>query len=195
MTASLPNVIVIAGCNGSGKSTAAPALVRDYLGMAEFVNADLIAQGLSGFGAESVARQAGRIMLGRLRELADKRADFAFETTLSGHTFARWLSSLRGTGYRVTLLFLWLPSPEMALARVASRVRQGGHHVPDETVRRRYHAGLTNFFHLYRPIVNAWAIFDNSKPEGYERVAAESEGAAIEVANETLWNTIRESYL
>ena len=94
--------------------------------------------------------QAGRIMLARLRELARQRVDFAFETTLASRTFAPWLRELRDSDYRVHLLFLWLPSPELAIARVATRVQEGGHHVPDETIRRRYHAGLRNFFRLYQ---------------------------------------------
>ena len=150
-----PNVVVVAGPNGSGKSTAAPALFRDYLGITEFVNADVIAQGLSGFAAENAAMQAGRVMLERLRELARRNADFAFETTLASRTFAPRLEELRDAGYRTHLLFLWLPSPEMAVARVASRVQQGGHNVPDDIVIRRYHAGLRNSSRPYVPIVDA----------------------------------------
>ncbi len=149
MSDSSPNVVVVAGPNGSGKSTAAPSLLRDYLGLTEFVNADVIAQGLAGFHAEAVAIQAGRIMRARLRELASQRIDFAFETTLASRSFAPWLRELRDSGYRVHLLFLWLSSPELAISRVSTRVQQGGHHVPEETVRRRYHRGLQNFFTLY----------------------------------------------
>ena len=136
-----PNVVVVAGPNGSGKSTAAPALLRDYLGITKFVNADVIAQGLSAFGSENVAMQAGRVMLERLEDLAGEQLDFAFETTLASRSFAPWLQKLGTAGYRAHLLFLWLPSPEMAVARVASRVQQGGHNVPEDVVIRRYHAG------------------------------------------------------
>jgi len=110
--------------------------------------------------------QAGRIMLARLRSLAQQKVDFAFETALASKSFARWLHELRQTGYRPQLVFLWLPSPEMAVARVASRVLRGGHHVDDETVRRRYHAGLWNFFQLYRPLMESWALLDQFELEG-----------------------------
>ena len=194
MSEAAPNVVVIAGPNGSGKSTAAPALLRDYLGVIEFVNADVIAQGLSGFGSENVALRAGRVMLERLRELAAEEADFAFETTLASRTFAPWLQRLRAHGYRAHLLFLWLPSPEMAVARVASRVEQGGHNVPDEVVGRRYYAGLRNFFRLYTPIVDAWLLFDNSPREGYELIARGGKGEGLVVANRATWKSIEETY-
>lgn len=156
MSESRPNVVIVAGPNGSGKSTAAPALLRDYLGIKEFVNADIIAQGLSGFGSENVAIQAGRIMLDRLKELAAAEADFAFETTLAARSFATWLPKLQHAGYRAHLLFLWLPSAEMAIARVASRVQRGGHDIPQDVIRRRYDAGLKNLFSLYRFIARSW---------------------------------------
>jgi len=130
-----PNVIVIAGPNGSGKSTAAPALLRDYLGITEFVNADVIAQGLSAFGSENVSIQAGRIMLNRLKELASEKADFAFETTLAARSYASWLTKLQQAGYRAHLIYLWLPSAELAIARVANRVQRGGHDIPEDVVR------------------------------------------------------------
>ena len=138
------------------------------------MNADVIAQGLSGFGSQNVALSAGRVMLERLQQLAASETDFAFETTLAARSFARWLHELKGNGYRTHLLFLWLPSPEMAIARVTSRVQSGGHYVPDDVVRRRYAAGLKNFFTLYRPIVDAWQIFDNSGCDGYEMIARDS---------------------
>src|SRR5437763_2952844 len=133
-----PSVVVIAGPNGAGKSTAAPALLSGVLGVSEFVNADVIAQGLSGFNPEGAAIAAGRIMLGRLKELANARKSFAFETTLASKTFAPWIAGLTRRGYEFHLIFLWLGSVELALDRIAQRVREGGHHVPDDVVRRRY---------------------------------------------------------
>ena len=189
-----PNVVIVGGPNGSGKSTAAPALLRDYLGITQFVNADVIAQGLSAFGSENVALQAGRIMLDRLKELAARKVDFAFETTLASRSFAPWLVELKRSGYQTHLLFLWLPSAEMAIARVASRVQRGGHHVPEDVVRRRYNAGLKNFFSLYRPVVDAWRLFDNSEREGYELIAHESSGESLHVENEVIWQTLVETY-
>lgn len=194
MTDIAPNVVVIAGPNGSGKSTAAPALLRDYLGIGEFVNADVIAQGLSGFASENVALQAGRIMLDRLKELAGRKADFAFETTLASRTFAPWLVELKRSGYQAHLLFLWLPSAEMAIARVASRVQRGGHHIPDDVVRRRYDAGLRNFFRLYLPVVDTWRLFDNSGSEGYELIAQEASGESLHIANQGVWHALLEKY-
>ncbi len=121
-------------------------MLKGTLRVTEFVNADLIAQGLSAFKPEMTAFQAGRIMLERLHYLAKKRVDFAFETTLASKTFAPWIAKLRETGYVFHLIFLWLPSEEFAINRLAERVRSGGHNVPEDIIRRRYHTGLRNFF-------------------------------------------------
>jgi len=133
-----PHVIVIAGPNGAGKSTTAPMLLKGTLGVTEFVNADVIAQGLSAFQPESAAFHAGRVMLERLHYLAKERVDFAFETTVASRSFAPWIAKLKQSGYTFHLVFLWLPSADFAVARVAERVRMGGHDVPEETIRRRY---------------------------------------------------------
>src|SRR6516225_8899139 len=129
MAKSSPYAVVLAGPNGAGKSTAAPMILKDALGVDEFVNADVIARGLSGFEPERAAMAAGRIMLARLRELARQRSSFAFETTLASRSFAPWLKDLLATRYQFHLVFLWLPSPDLAVARVAARVREGGHDV------------------------------------------------------------------
>jgi len=146
MAYSTPNLVVLAGPNGAGKSTAAPALLQGTLGVTEFVNADVIAQGLSAFDPDRVALAAGRIMLRRLQELARQGVSFAFETTLASRSFAPWIRELARTGYLFHLVFLWLPSADFAVQRVANRVRLGGHDVPEMTIRRRYHLGLYNFF-------------------------------------------------
>ena len=146
MGSSPPLVVVIGGPNGAGKSTTAPELLRAALHVQEFVNADSIALGLSGLRPETAAFAAGRVMLSRLKYLARQRADFAFETTLASRSFAPWLDTLRASGYRAHLVFLSLPSVELALLRVAERVRLGGHDVPPEVVRRRFQAGIRNFF-------------------------------------------------
>ena len=137
-----PLVVVLAGPKGAGKSTSAAHLLRGALAVDEFVNADTIAQGLSAYRPESAAVTAGRVMLDRLRFLARERRDFAFETTLSGRGHARWLQRLRAAGYCAHLIFLALPAAELAVARVAERLRQGGHDVPEAVVRRRFVAGL-----------------------------------------------------
>jgi predicted ABC-type ATPase len=158
-----PTVIVLAGCNGAGKTTSARTLLAETLHLMTYVNADVIAQGLSGFNPESTALEAGRIMLDRLHQLAEQRADFAFETTLAGRAYAPWLRKLRGEGYAITLLYFWLQSPELAIARVAIRVRQGGHHIPEATIRQRYERSTNNFFSLYRPIAKSWRVYDNTQ--------------------------------
>jgi predicted ABC-type ATPase len=158
-----PHVIVVAGPNGAGKSTAAPRLLRDAFEVREFVNADVIAAGISAFRPETVVIAAGRIMLARMRRLAQGRVDFAFETTLASRSFAPWLTGLQRTGYHVHLLFLWLRNAELAVSRVAERVRLGGHDVPAAIVQRRYRAGLLNFFRVYLPLADTWQLFDNSE--------------------------------
>jgi predicted ABC-type ATPase len=186
-----PKVIVLAGPNGAGKSTSAARLLRGALGADEFVNADVIAQGLSAFAPERVALAAGRIMMGRLKELAAARASFAFETTLASRTFAPWLVALRAGGYHIHLVFLWLPSAEVAIDRVAERVRRGGHDVPEDTIRRRYHGGWANFCKLYQPLADSWQVIDNSVV-GRPRVIAAGQGRRTKVVrNKALWDRIR----
>ena len=138
MCFSAPSVVVLGGPNGSGKSTSAPRLLRESLKVEHFVNADALAQGLSAFRPEEVALDAGRIMLRRLDELGDQRKTFAFESTLASQVLARRLERLKQHGYLVRLVYLWLPRVELALARVAERVRAGGHDVPAAAVRRRF---------------------------------------------------------
>lgn len=157
-----PQIIIIAGPNGAGKSTLAPLLLRDKLKLTEYVNADTIALGLSAFAPENAAIEAGRVMLKRLRDLAVQRKSFAFETTLATRSYAKWLKALMEQGYDVHLIYLWLRSPEIAIARVQERVRAGGHDVPEATIRRRYKRGVENFFGLYQEIVSTWTVFDHS---------------------------------
>lgn len=185
-----PHIIVIAGPNGAGKSTTAPALLQGALRVKEFVNADIIAQGLSAFRPETAAFHAGRVMLERIHYLANERVDFAFETTLSSRTFAPWIEGLRQTGYECHIVFLWLPSPEFAIARVQERVRMGGHNVPDKIVLRRYHAGIRNFFQLYQALTESWRFYDNSDPAG-PRVIAAGNGKEIRIVEDIkTWNII-----
>ena len=164
-------VVVIAGPNGAGKSTAAPVLLKETFATPEFVNADVIAQGLSGFAPENSAFEAGRIMLRHLKQLAREKKFFAFETTLASRSFAPWLREQKSSGYILTLVFLWLSSPELAQQRVRERVRLGGHYVPDDVVKRRYEVGLKNFFSLYKPIADAWAFYDNSAGSGTKLIS------------------------
>ena len=135
------NIVVLAGPNGAGKSTIAKKIVCDRLGILHYVNADTLARGLSQFDSESMALKAGRIMLDHLHELAQQRISFGFETTLAGKTYSRWLADCRKEGYLFHLVFLWLPSADMAIDRVKDRVLRGGHAIPEDTIRRRYKAG------------------------------------------------------
>ncbi len=182
-----PLVVVIAGPNGAGKTTLAPRLLQDALTVAEFVNADPIAMGLSAFRPESVAMAAGRLMLARMKTLARTRQEFAFETTLASRSFAPWLTGLQASGYRVHLAFLSLSHPDLAVARVAERVRQGGHDVPEPVVRRRFAAGLRNFFTMYRDVADTWRMFDNSAASGPRLIAAGGAGQAVQVLDAGAW--------
>lgn len=190
----MPHLIVIAGPNGAGKSTAAPALLPQTLGIAEFVNADAIALGLSAFAPETVAFSAGRIMLNRLRQLASQQANFAFETTLATRSYAPWIANLRENGYRFHLIFLWLPNPELAISRVQERVRTGGHNVPEETIRRRYDAGIRNFFQLYRSLADSWRFYNNSTTAVYRLIASGIDEFTEEIYDNETWEKIVRDY-
>lgn len=186
-----PSVIVLAGPNGAGKTSAAPALLREVLSVVEFVNADTIAQGLAAFSPERVAMEAGAILLGRLHELAARGRSFAFETTLASRSFAPWLAKLACRGYEFHLVFLWLPSADLAVERVADRARPGGHDVPGHTVRRRYAAGLKNFFSLCRPLATAWRLYDNSST-AIRLIAAGERLLVARIDDEASWRQIQE---
>lgn len=194
MNPGTPLVVVIAGPNGAGKSTTAPSLLQDALTVDEFVNADVIASGLSAFHPEGVAIAAGRMMLRRMKALAAARADFAFETTLASRSFAPWLRRLKSEGYHVHLAFLALPTVELAVARVAGRVRLGGHHVPEKVVRRRYESGLRNFFQIYRSVVVSWQIYDNSAPPVPRLIASGGAGRKQVFADQDFWLKLVERY-
>ena len=164
---------IIAGCNGAGKTTASFTILPEVLGCKEFINADEIAKGLSPFQPESVAMQAGRIMLARMDELLQKGETFAFETTLATKSYKQKIEWAQANGYEVTLLFFWLDSPNMAKKRVAQRVSEGGHSIPSQTIERRYHNGIANLFAIYMDMVDICYIFDNS--EGRKELIAQKE--------------------
>lgn len=186
-----PSVVALAGPNGAGKSTAGPGLLRDTLEISEFVNADVIAHGLSAFDPEGAAIAAGRIMLSRLRELSERKVNFAFETTLAGRTYEHRIQELRRHSYSFHVVFLWLGSPDLAVSRVEQRVALGGHAVPEKTIRRRYDAGLKNFFGIYQRLAKTWRFYDNSgrKP----LLLAEGSGRKIHaVYDKATWEKIRQ---
>ena len=162
---SRPRILIIAGPNGAGKTTFAREYLPNEANCPIFVNADLIAAGLSPFDPDAAATRAGRIMLEEIKSHVAARRDFAFETTLSGKTYARMIPTWRQAGYYVELAFLRLKTVEIAIDRVRGRVRLGGHSIPDDIIRRRFDAGLRNFEVLYKPLVDGWVHYDNSGSE------------------------------
>jgi len=152
---------IISGCNGAGKTTASVTILLEIFECKEFVNADEIAKGLSPFNPESVAIQAGKLMLERINYLLTQNDSFAIETTLSTKSYQNLVLQAHKKGFYVQLLYFWLPSPEFATARVAQRVKEGGHNIPKDVIYRRYYAGIKNLFDIYMPIVDYWVIYDN----------------------------------
>lgn len=187
-----PTIVLIGGPNGAGKTTLSKIMIAQTLGIAEFVNADVIAQGLSGFDPERAALAAGRVMLHRLKELAAARANFAFESTLASRTFAPWLQELRTSGYRIHLIFSWLSSPDLAVQRVKLRIRKGGHAVPPDIIRRRYARGIANFINLYIPVATEWRVYDNSYDSGPRVIAVGSSGQTPSIKDSDAWAQILE---
>jgi predicted ABC-type ATPase len=170
-----PVVIMVAGPNGAGKSSIAPGLLKQALTVVEYVNADVIARGISGFNPEGAALAAGRIMLQRLDELAAERQSFAFETTGASRSFAPRIRALKSRGYSFLAAYVWVDSPDVSVDRVARRVALGGHNVPEEVIRRRYERGLVNFLDLYCALADEWRFFDNTAP-GDAILVAEGQG-------------------
>ena len=193
MMSKLPKLYIIAGCNGAGKTTASFTILPEVLGCKEFINADEIAKGLSPFQPESVAMQAGRIMLARMDELLQKGETFAFETTLATKSYKQKIEWAQANGYEVTLLFFWLDSPNMAKKRVAQRVAEGGHSIPSETIERRYYNGIANLFAIYIDMVDICYIFDNS--EGRKELIAQKERHKdIVIYNNDKFNLMKNNY-
>lgn len=153
---------IIAGCNGAGKTTASLTMLPEIWQCTEFVNADEIAKGISPFNPESVAIQAGRIMLERIETLLKDGATFSIETTLATRSYVQLVKRAKEQGYIVKLLFFWITSPEMAKQRVAKRVSEGGHNIPSDVIERRYYLGISNFFNLYKDAVDFWTLVDNA---------------------------------
>lgn len=155
------NLYIISGCNGAGKTTASYSVLPKLLDCKQFVNADEIAKGLSPFCPESVAIQAGKLMLLRIEELLTADETFSIETTLATRSYSELVKRAHEKGYKVTLLYFWLSSPELAVERVARRVSEGGHNIPKDVIYRRYEKGLKNLFDIFIPIVDSWMIVDN----------------------------------
>ncbi len=185
----MKNLYIVSGCNGAGKTTASYTVLPEILECREFVNADEIARGLSPFNAESVAIEAGRLMLQRIEELLKEDVTFAIETTLATRSYVNLVMRAQRQGYRVNLLYFWLSSPELAMRRVAERVSKGGHDIPEEIIRRRYTAGINNLFKLFMPVVDYWAIFDNSQADRL-KIASGRLDKPADIKNRELYETI-----
>ena len=183
-----PTLYILAGCNGVGKTTASYTILPEILNCSVFVNADDIATELSPFNPECVAFTAGRIMLNRIDELIARRIDFAFETTLSTLSYVSLIKAAHLKGYKVSLLYFWLSSPDIAAQRVAKRVNQGGHDIPADVIERRYYRGIRNLYNLYMPVCDEWTMVNNMDlvPE----VIAKSDVFGKAIFNNELWNTI-----
>ncbi|MFA6923225.1 MAG: zeta toxin family protein [Bacteroidales bacterium] len=159
----MPNLYIIAGCNGAGKTTASYTVLPDMLKCREFINADEIARGLSPFQPEKSAIEAGKIMLQRVDDLINKKTNFAFETTLSSISFINTIKKAKDNNYFVTLIFFYLESVDLAIKRVKARKNSGGHSIPEDVIIRRYKSGIINLFKIYMPVSDYWMIIDNSK--------------------------------
>lgn len=187
------NLYIISGCNGAGKTTASYTVLPEILHCKEFVNADEIAKGLSPFNPESVAIEAGRLMLKRIDELLEKDETFSIETTLATKSYINLVRKAQAKGYNVKVLFFWLNSPELAVMRVAERVANGGHNIPEEIIRRRYVAGISNLFNLFAKEVDSWVIFDNSE-NPRKQIASGGKNAETMIDEEMLY-TMMLSYV
>lgn len=182
---------MIAGPNGAGKTTMTLEFIADQTLVYEFINADEIARGLAPLHPESMALTASKLMLKRLKELLDNQKSFAFETTASGTNYIKHLKAAKSKGYEVSLTFLWLSSPQQAVKRVFQRVKQGGHHVPEEAIVRRYYAGLKNLLTHYLPLADSAVIMDNSSEESLKRVIARKyTGGSLEILDKAIWEKI-----
>lgn len=187
----MPNLYIIAGCNGAGKTTASFTVLPEMLNCYEFINADEIARGLSPFNPDRAAIEAGRLMLIKIDELLLKQKDFAFETTLATKSYVKTIKKAQENGYLITLIFFWLDSVDLAIERVKTRVLEGGHNIPNAVITRRYFSGLNNLFNLYIPICNFWMVFNNSKTHS-ELIAEGYSDKDLDIKNINTFDIIKQ---
>ena len=185
-----PRVVIVAGPNGAGKSTSSMAILEP--GFMVYLNPDLIARGVNPHNPEDASFAVGRVVHKMMRELMAERKSFSFETTLSGKTYVNLIKDLNELGYTTELIFFWLESPDLAVRRVAERVRDGGHNIPEETIRRRYVLGLQNFFNLYCPLVDSWKLFNNTNLDP-QRIAEKTE-TGTQVFRPQVWQELLTQY-
>ena len=188
----MKKLYVIAGCNGAGKTTASYTILPEILDCDEFVNADEIAKGLSPFRPEKAGIQAGRLMLQRIKSLITKEQDFAFETTLATKSYKNFVADAQANGYSVTLIFFYLSSQDLAVKRVETRVKEGGHDIPENVIRRRYENGLKNFFNIYSSIVDEWMFIENSG-EPYQLIAQKTK-SEVKIYIDQIWSELKTKY-
>ena len=186
----MPNLYIISGCNGAGKTTASYTILPEMLNCKEFVNADEIAKGLSPFQPETVSFHAGRIMLERINELLGQNVDFAIETTLTTLSYQKTIELAKSKGYIITLLFFWLNDVNLAIERVKTRVIEGGHNIPEEVIIRRYNKGILNLTNVFVNLCDYWLVIDNSS-RPYTFIAEGNEEVETTVYNEETWNKIK----
>jgi predicted ABC-type ATPase len=184
-------IIIIAGPNGAGKTTCARQLLHEFLQIHEYVNADQIALELYGRYPETNLIRPGKIMLQRMHELAAQNKEFAFETTLAPRSFARWIKDLISRNYQFILHYVYLQSPDLAVQRVLTRVKLGGHPVPENVVRRRYWAGIANFFRLYTPLAHTWMVYDNSSLTPPQCIAYADSDQEPNILEPKIWNKFK----
>ncbi|RBL88644.1 zeta toxin family protein [Chitinophaga flava] len=185
----MPNLYIISGCNGAGKTTASFTILPEILHCREFVNADNIAAGLSPFNPEKVAVEAGKLMLKRIHQLLEEKEDFAFETTLATRSYKSLVEKAKKAGYKVVLLYFWLSSPEVARKRVDERVENGGHNIPTEIIERRYYRGIHNLINIYIPICYEWSVINSMTSEPAIIASGFGEGEKL-VINTDIWGII-----
>ncbi len=188
----MKKLYIIAGPNGAGKTTASFTILPEIFNCKEFVNADEIARGISPFNPENVAFQSGRIMLLRINELLEEKKSFAFETTLATKSFIKFIEKAKNKGFEVILLFLQLSSENLAIERVKTRVKEGGHNIPKSIIKRRFKNGLHNFFKLYISKVDKWFLVDNSE-ESFIFIA-NGTATNIFIKNKNIWNKLKTEY-
>lgn len=187
----MPRLFILSGCNGSGKTTASYTLLPEMLECSEFVNSDEFAKALSPFNPAAASVTASRYMLIKVRYLLSRRQDFSIETTLATRSLVEMIRQARELGYTITLLYFWLSSPDLAIARVRDRVLNGGHNIPDEVIKRRYYAGINYFFNTYMPLVDRWVLADNSHSPF--KVVAEGNRAETYIKDREKYELIRSS--
>lgn len=188
----MPKLYIISGCNGSGKTTASYNMLPEMLECSQFVNSDEFAKGLSPFMPERASIKASRLMLQKIRYLFKRKMDFGVETTLATRTLLKMVQTAQSEGYDVTILYFWLNSPDLAVTRVKARVEAGGHHIPEETVRRRYKVGISYFFKDYIPLCDRWILADNSKVP-FRVIAQGSKDGIINIKDRETYEMIRRS--